>query len=129
MEIQELYVDTHVPVWLYAQGLQGFSRQAVQCLESAHNLLISPMAVLEIEYLYDIGKITQSAAVIVHFLSQRIGLSVCTKPFPLVITQALEIKWTRDPFDRLITAQASLDLSCLLTKDQIIYNNYKHTLW
>jgi PIN domain nuclease of toxin-antitoxin system len=126
---QELYLDTHVPVWLYASGIQWLSARAVESLETAPRILISPMVALEIEYLYEIKKITQPSSIIVQHLAQHIGLSVCTKPFQRVATQALEMKWTRDPFDRLITAQASLDRSCLLTKDRTIHDHYDFVLW
>lgn len=125
----ELYLDTHVLVWLYAQGLQGFSQRRVDFLESAATLLISPMALLEIEYLHEIEKITRPSSVLVQYLSEKIGLTVCSKPFHQVSVQALEMKWTRDPFDRLITAQASLDQTPLLTKDRIIHQHYPHAVW
>ncbi len=125
----ELYLDTHVLVWLYAQGLQGFGRRTIDILESATTLLISPMVLLEIEYLHEIEKITRPSPVIVQYLSEKTGLSVCSKPFHRVAVQALEMKWTRDPFDRLITAQASLDQAPLLTKDRIIHQHYPHAVW
>ena len=129
MVLQELYLDTHVLVWLYDQGAQGFTSQTLGHLESAEKLLISPMVALEIEFLFEIEKITQPSSIIVHYLSENLGLSVCAKPFPSVAVQAMDIKWTRDPFDRLITAQAGLDRSPLLTKDRIIHDNYQHAIW
>ena len=39
------------------------------------------------------------------------------------------MKWTRDPFDRLITAQAALDDSPLLTKDDTIHTYYPEAVW
>jgi PIN domain nuclease of toxin-antitoxin system len=39
------------------------------------------------------------------------------------------MKWTRDPFDRLITAQAALGESTLLTKDDTIRTNYANAVW
>lgn len=129
MDLQELYLDTHVLVWLYAQGAHSFSKQALDYLDSAQYLLISPMVTLEIEFLYEIEKITRPSSTIVHYLSENLGISVCTKPFSRVAVQAMDIKWTRDPFDRLITAQAELDQSYLLTKDRFIHQHYQHAIW
>ena len=39
------------------------------------------------------------------------------------------MKWTRDPFDRLITAQAAVDDSPLLTKDDTIHTYYPKAVW
>ncbi|MBS3780633.1 MAG: PIN domain-containing protein [Desulfovermiculus sp.] len=129
MDRPELYLDTHVLVWLYAQGLHGFNQQTIALLDSATYLLISPMVMLEIEYLHEVKKITRPSSVIVQYLAEKIDLTVCEKSFHQVAVQALEMIWTRDPFDRLITAQASLDHSPLLTKDRIIHQYYPHAVW
>ena len=129
MEIEKLYLDTHALVWLYATGAQNFSPQAVHSIEAASRLLISPIVEMETELLYEIGKITVPAAVIVHYLSERIDLRVCIHPFHRVVAQSVEMKWTRDPFDRLITAQASLERDHLLTKDRSIRAQYPHAVW
>ena len=39
------------------------------------------------------------------------------------------VKWTRDPFDRIITAQAELCGAKLLTKDRTIHNYYVNAAW
>jgi PIN domain nuclease of toxin-antitoxin system len=129
VEIEKLYLDTHALVWLYASGIQNFSPQAVDCIEAASRLLISPIVEMETELLYEIGKITVPAAVIVHYLSERIDLRICSHPFHRVVAQSLEMKWTRDPFDRLITAQASLERDHLLTKDRNIRTQYPYAAW
>jgi PIN domain nuclease of toxin-antitoxin system len=46
-----------------------------------------------------------------------------------VIDAAVQMKWTRDPFDRLITAQAAVYKNILLTKDETIRKNYLKALW
>ena len=129
MNIQKLYLDTHVLIWLYDQGVTRFTDLAIECLEAAQELLISPIVLLEIEYLYEIGRITQPSSVITHYLFEHLALSVCSKPFHQVVAKALEVKWTRDPFDRLITAQANLDQDPLLTKDPTIQHHYPHAVW
>jgi len=39
------------------------------------------------------------------------------------------LSWTRDPFDRVITAQAATDGSSLITKDEIILHHYENAVW
>ena len=41
----------------------------------------------------------------------------------------LTITWNRDPFDRIITANALLNDNILLSKDQNILNNYLYAKW
>jgi PIN domain nuclease of toxin-antitoxin system len=38
-------------------------------------------------------------------------------------------KWVRDPFDRLIVAQASANDAPLITKDEKIRRHYKRAIW
>lgn len=123
-----IYLDTHVVVWLYAGETDRFSADARQLIE-ANELLISPVVLLELEYLYEIGRISVGALAITEDLTQRIGLRLCQKDFSAVVRQALSLQWTRDPFDRLLVAQAALADSLLLSKDQIIHANYANARW
>lgn len=87
------------------------------------------MVRLELQYLHDIGRINPTVDVIMADLVQRTGLIVCNKPFNDVIEQALHISWTRDPFDRIIVAQASIGNEILVTADQTIHAHYPQARW
>ena len=123
-----IHLDTHAVVWLYAKELNRFTRTGLERLE-ASNLYISPMVSLELEYLYETGRIHARSRVICDSLEQSVGLRVCEYPFAAVIRQAIGQAWTRDPFDRMIVAQASLADAPLLTKDHTILNQYKKAFW
>ena len=45
-----------------------------------------------------------------------------------LITQALREKWTRDPFDRLIVANAKAAGAPLITKDERIRKHYRRAI-
>jgi PIN domain nuclease of toxin-antitoxin system len=45
------------------------------------------------------------------------------------VLQALPLSWTRDPFDRLIVAQAAVRDAPLLTKDRAIRRRYRAAVW
>jgi len=94
-----------------------------------HEIYVSPIVRLELQYLYEIGRVRDESDVIIMDLSNRIGLRVCQKDFNLIIGQALRINWTRDPFDRVIVANAKLNQNMLLSKDQNILANYVHGKW
>ncbi|RME74691.1 MAG: PIN domain-containing protein [Chloroflexi bacterium] len=123
-----IYLDTHVVVWLYAGLVDKFSQQA-RSLINEHEIFISPIVRLELQYLYEIQRLTVDANTIVSDLSSRIGLKVCDKPFNTVIVQALTSAWTRDPFDRIIVAQAELHHDVLISKDRTILEYYSKARW
>jgi len=54
---------------------------------------------------------------------------ICDKSFNTIVGRALELAWTRDPFDRIIIANAALNNNVLVTKDQNILENYKNAKW
>jgi PIN domain nuclease of toxin-antitoxin system len=123
-----IYIDTHVAAWLYA-GLVDKLNPAVMDLLNREILLVSPMVVLELEYLYETGKTADSAESVFKGLQDQIGIGICKKPFSEVIFLANHQKWTRDPFDRIIVAQSAIDSSLLITKDRLIHQHYPHAFW
>lgn len=123
-----IYLDTHVVVWLYAGRLAELSAAARAAIEK-QDLLVSPMVVLELRFLFEIGRINVPAEAMVSALAQEIGLRVCDLPFARVAGAALEETWTRDPFDRIIVGQAKLRDAPLVSKDGHIQEHYPKALW
>jgi PIN domain nuclease of toxin-antitoxin system len=93
------------------------------------DLAISPIVRLELQFLHEIHRVTEEADTIVADLANRIGLTIGNLDFYTTISRALEISWTRDPFDRIIVANASLDNSILVSKDQNILGHYPFAKW
>jgi len=123
-----IYLDTHVVVWYHANDKQRFSK-SIQALMNQHEWYISPIVRLELQYLYEIDRINSTADAIIADLAQRAGLTICTKPFNDVITNAIQLTWTRDPFDRILVAYASLNDDILITADQNIRAHYPLAKW
>jgi len=123
-----IYLDTHIIVWLYAGLLEKFS-QSIQTILNENEILISPIVRLELEYLYEIERVREPAHVLVADLADRIGLRVCEKDFNAIVSQAIKLTWTRDPFDRLIVSNAALNNNILISKDQNILDHYPHARW
>ena len=123
-----IYLDTNVVLWL-AGAPDQLSPTAVETLNSAESLLLSPMVELEIEYLYEVGRIQQPAQAVLDHLRGSLNLLTCERSFGSVVAAARAMRWTRDPFDRLITAQAAIAEDPLLTRDKIIRANYAHACW
>jgi PIN domain nuclease of toxin-antitoxin system len=118
-----IYLDTHIVVWLYA-GLTNFFSQEIRELINRSDIQISPIVRLELQYLYEINRIADQPDAMISDLSNRLGLQVDKETFDTIVGRALAVSWTRDPFDRLIVANAGLNNHILLTKDRTILANY-----
>jgi PIN domain nuclease of toxin-antitoxin system len=122
------YIDTHVAVWLYDALQDRFSAPAWRALD-AHEPIISPMVKLEVQYLHEIGRFRFDADEVCRELANSVGLQVSPVAFADVVEVALAIDWTRDPFDRLIVAEAAVGDHPLVTGDRHIRQNYPYALW
>lgn len=123
-----IYLDTHIAVWLYSGDFERLSDLSKELINE-QDVFISPIVILELQYLYEIKRITKKANDVITDLSNRIGLEVCNKDFISIMTKAVDFKWTRDPFDRIIVSNAALSGDILVTKDLAMLNNYKHAKW
>lgn len=123
------YLDTHVVIWLNDGELEKLSRKAGKIINSYEELLISEFVRLELQYLYELGRLTEQPDTIISYLNTEIGLGLCDEKLHAIITESLSYQWTRDPFDRLITANASLNNTVLLTKDENILGNYRYAVF
>lgn len=123
-----VYLDTHLVLWLYAGSVDLISKKVVQILDE-NELYISPIVELELQYLRENSKIKKSSFEIVKVLCKEINLKICTKDFHNIVQESLGLHWTRDPFDRIMVAHASLNNSILLTQDNTIRTHYKQAVW
>jgi PIN domain nuclease of toxin-antitoxin system len=106
-----IYLDTHTVFWLYQKDRDRFTANGHALIDS-EELLISPIVELELDY-----------------LRAQIGLKGPETSFIDIIRQAAAMKWTRDPFDRIVTATAALQDLPLMTKDRTIHTHYPKAVW
>ena len=123
-----IYLDTHVVCWLYAGETGLLSSRARDLIENSR-LLISPMVVLELELLNEIGRLRIGGSAIVDYLQAAIGMEVCDLAFPKIVAAARGVSWTRDPFDRVIVGHAAAGSRQLLTKDRSIRRRFRQAVW
>lgn len=123
------YLDTHTALWLASGMTKRISSRALKAI-AASELLLSPMALLELEILFEIRRSQVRAQDIVRKLEYEAGLRVCEFPFSKVAEAALDEGWTRDPFDRLIVANARVNgFAPLISADENIAGHYLRTVW
>ncbi|MGH7354836.1 MAG: type II toxin-antitoxin system VapC family toxin [Candidatus Rokuibacteriota bacterium] len=123
-----IYADTHVVAWLYA-GRTDLIPSRARALIEDQPLLVSPMVALELEYLFETGRTSEPARSVIQALGRALGLRLCDLPFADVAGAAVRQSWTRDPFDRIIVAQAALRRAPLITRDADIRAHYPRALW
>ena len=123
-----IHLDTHVLVWLYAGLSERFPARALEHLRH-DDLAISPMVVLELQYLYEIERIGEPGRLVADDLARRMGIRIEDRSLADVVSEAIQLPWTRDPFDRMICAQALAAGLPLLTADRRIHDGFDSAIW
>jgi PIN domain nuclease of toxin-antitoxin system len=124
-----IYLDTHVVIWLYAGDPRRLTPAACAAIEAEADCRISPVVELELGYMREVRRLSHAPDTIISELERTIGLVRCPEPLAAIVGAALPLTWTRDPFDRLITAHAALTGSTLITPDTTIRAHYPTALW
>jgi PIN domain nuclease of toxin-antitoxin system len=123
------YLDTNTLVWLAEGSLAGLSPKVDKLLQQA-DLFFSPMVLLEMEYLYEIKRTKRPALDIQRKVEHELGVRLCDLPFSAIVSAALDETWTRDPFDRLIVANAKANgFAYLISADEQMRQHYPRTIW
>lgn len=123
-----IHLDTHVVAWLYAGELDRFPESVREQLDTSA-LAICPMVALELQYLFEIGRVAAPAAEVVGELRRTIGLRIAASNWMRAVDRALGLDFTRDPFDRLIAACAIVDDVPLVTKDSQLRAHCANAVW
>jgi PIN domain nuclease of toxin-antitoxin system len=115
-------LDTHFLVWL---TLASKRLAEFPWLNRYRPWGISPVSLLEIQYLAEIGKLsvnnpkfTQTVMNDPRFVVDDIGIET-------LVSQALTLTWTRDPFDRLLAAHSMARRVPLCTTDRVIRSHHR----
>ncbi|MBF0532683.1 MAG: PIN domain nuclease [Candidatus Omnitrophica bacterium] len=123
-----MHLDTHTAIWLGMKELHRLPAKVIQRI-NVSTPMISPLVILEMQYIAETKKIEITPWEIIENLQAALGLEICKDPYEWVIRESLNLSWTRDPFDRLIVANSSLAQVPLLTKDRVILRNYSRAIW
>lgn len=121
-------LDTHVVAWLYAGATERFPDRARERLDR-DELAVSPVVGLELQYLYEIGRVTEPAERVLDALAGSVGLAVADRGVAELVDRAVGLDWTRDPFDRLLAAHALAADAPLLTADRDLREHLPLAVW
>ena len=123
-----IFLDTHAVIWLYSGQLDLFNPKILKLINT-EQVCISHIVKLEIQYLYEIKRVKYESNLIIDTLIDEIGLKFSDNNFDSIVREAVQLSFTRDPFDRIIVADASINNSKLISKDRNLKKHYKNTIW
>lgn len=126
--MRRLLLDTNVAIWLLLGDRERVSAGAVQALEDASNqVALSAASVWEIAIKRSLGKVTLPEGWPAAL--GRLGFD----PMPVTALHAAAVErlsWHhRDPFDRLLVAQASVERCTIVSPDRRLGAYPVETLW
>lgn len=90
--------------------------------------VISPAVLLELEFMHEIGRTRSGARIVARYLGEELDIRIAEDSFAQVAEGALDLIFTRDPFDRLIVAHAVVLKVPLITFDAQIQANYSRAM-
>lgn len=125
----KVFLDTNAVIFIHLGEKRYLSERALETFDKADELFISPMVLLELQFLEEVGRLRFSAPEIMEYLQAVHGAVIDDPGFAFAVRKALTLSWTRDPFDRVITAHADVFEAPLITRDADIRTHYKKAVW
>lgn len=124
------HIDTHVAVWLAFSEKKRLSLAATRLIRRSATLVLSPLVLLEVEILIELGRLTiPSAGALRQRLTTNWEIDVSNAPLIDIVGTASTFAWAKDPVDRLIVANAMVEGAQLITADEHIRAHFKHAVW
>ncbi|MBN2498974.1 MAG: PIN domain-containing protein [Deltaproteobacteria bacterium] len=116
-----LLLDTHFVIWIVLG-----SRRLVEYpwLERYRPWGISPVSLLEIQYLAEVGRLEAQNPELTDALLTDPRFVVDELPLLALIKNAIPVQWTRDPFDRLLAAHSRARRVALCSVDRGIREHH-----
>ncbi len=116
-----LLLDTHFVIWL----VLGSSRlSAFPWLDRYRPWGVSPISLLEIQYLAEIGRITIQNPAFTEMLLGDERFLIDEVPLLSLVRHAFDQSWTRDPFDRLLAAHSHARRTPICSVDRMIREHH-----
>ena len=127
----KLLLDTHAFLWR-AVGSTRLSDPASHAIDDRSNeVFVSPASAWEVSTKTRLGKLPEGEAILLRFASTITELRAV--PLPMSIEHSLLagsfVTEHRDPFDRMLAAQAAIEGAVLITADRAFSAFPVTTLW
>jgi PIN domain nuclease of toxin-antitoxin system len=123
----KLLLDTHAALW-FLSGDERLSETAKRHLtDESNRVLLSAAVVWEVAIKRSLGKLVVPE----EYLGLLLGAGVHALPVSIDHAAAVEgLPWHRqDPFDRMLTAQASVEAAALVSRDDALRSYGVTLIW
>ena len=114
----KLLLDTHAALWWLGDDERLGSTSADLLDDASNDVLLSATVVWEVAIKRSLGKLKAPDG----FASILVGAGATALPLTIAHTEAVErLRWHhRDPFDRMLIAQATVEQAVLVSNDQAL---------
>jgi PIN domain nuclease of toxin-antitoxin system len=114
-------LDTHFLVWIL---LKDPRLAEYPWLERYRPWRVSPITLLELEYLGEVGRLEVDSHELQRLLDTDPRIEFDDLAVSLLVAHAVRQRWTRDPFDRLLAAHSSARRIPICSVDRTIRANH-----
>lgn len=127
----KILLDTHTFIWWYNEPSRLSPYALALCFDRSNQMLLSAASVWELQIKTPLGKLNLALPLgeIIEAQQQTNGLEV----LPVTLTHVLWLSnlpaHHKDPFDRLLIAQANVESASLITNDRLLAQYPVHILW
>jgi PIN domain nuclease of toxin-antitoxin system len=126
-----LLLDTHVFLWWHSERIKLSPKSLALCEDSENDLYLSLASVWEIQIKFQLGKLMllDDLNKIIEHEQQENLIELLPIQLNHIYGLAELPNYHRDPFDRVLIAQAKAETLTLLTQDNLITQYPINTLW
>lgn len=123
----KLLLDTHALIWFLDRDERLGESAKRHLTDDTNRVLLSAVVVWEISLKRSLGKLAFPD----DYLGQLLGEGVQSLPINVAHAAAVEhLPWHhRDPFDRMLIAQASVEGAAVVTRDEAMQPYDVATIW
>ena len=127
----KLLLDTHTFIWWDSEPARLSPRALALCQDRVNTVLLSVASVWEMQIKLQLGKLKLNLPLAEVIETQRQTNNVEVLPVTLTHVLALESLPVhhKDPFDRLLVAQAKIEEAVLVSRDPIFAKYPVKSVW
>ena len=126
-----LLLDTHALLWWLFDDPHLSERARIAISDRATTVVVSTASAWELATKWRLGRLAEAGDVVQRLPQLLAECGFATLPISVehaLAAGALDVAH-RDPFDRMLIAQATLERLTLVTRDAAITNLFTDTLW
>jgi PIN domain nuclease of toxin-antitoxin system len=127
----KLLLDTHTFIWWDSEPAKLSPQALTLCQERTNSLLLSVASAWEMQIKLQLGKLklTMPLAEIIESQQQRNNIEILPVLLPHVLALQSLPAYHKDPFDRLLIAQANVEEAILVSSDPVFAQYIVKVVW